>query len=385
MDKPRVIFVDDEKDNLVGFKASYSKFYNIDTVLNGGLAIDLINKQNYDVVLVDYKMPEKDGLSLIQKIRVDHPELTFIVVTAFADIDVVIRALEMHCIFSFVQKPWNHEELKNTIDRAVEMSRFRRENRKLKDDLILKNKRLEQALEKEKKLNEYRLSFIRNLSHEVRTPLNGILGFTSVARSMSCKAELSELINLSVDAGDQLLRTFENILVASEIFSGETGVNPARFEMNRLLSEVVANLVESSGEFPGRQVEMNISQGVELFQDRDKLKAVVYQVLHNALKFSREQAVRLSVTEKNRQIIIEIADSGVGIAPRVQKNIFEPFFQEDASLSRRFPGNGLGLFIASSFVTKLKGELKVDSKPGRGTVVSVILPLEIATQNGEVE
>ncbi|PWD99875.1 hybrid sensor histidine kinase/response regulator [Marinilabilia rubra] len=376
MDKPRVIFVDDEKDNLVGFKASYSKFYNIDTVLNGRLAIDLINKQNYDVVLVDYKMPEKDGLSLIQKIRVDHPELTFIVVTAFADIDVVIRALEMHCIFSFVQKPWNHEELKNTIDRAVEMSQFRRENRKLKEDLLLKNERLEQALEKEKKLNEYRLSFIRNLSHEVRTPLNGILGFTSVAKSMSCKAELSELIDLSVDAGDQLLRTFDNILVASEIFSGETSVSLSRFSLNEVIKDVMESLVDNSGEFSGRQIVLNFLGDVEVFLDFEKVKSVFYQILHNALKFSRKTPVCLNLQEMEGQVKVEIKDAGVGIPPAVRGRIFEPFFQEDASLSRRFPGNGLGLFIARSYVSVLNGVVEVESEPEWGTVVSVFLPIE---------
>lgn len=376
----RILYIDDEKENLVGFRVSFLPFYEVDTALNAQEAMTLLAERSYALALVDYKMPDMDGISFVENVKNQYPDLGFIVVTAYAEMDVVIRALDLHCIFSFVQKPWQFNDLKFTIDKAIEMYQIRLENRRLKDDLIEKNKFLNQALDKEQKINHYKTTFIRNLSHEVRTPLNGILGFASLAKSMDCDCEIKPYIDLCIESCGQLVKTFDNIMYASEIFSNTAEIVPGWFYVDEMALAQIEALTGAYSEFPGAKVALKHDRKIRMNTDKNKLAIVFTQILHNALKFSNGEHVVVELEENPNRLYMRVSDLGEGIAEEVKPKIFEPFFQKDVSTTRRYEGNGLGLFIANSYVQMLGGTILHSSRAGLGSVFSIEMPLDFREQ-----
>lgn len=378
--RSRILYVDDEKENLIGLKVSFSPYYEVETALSAQEALVRLAEKEFCLVLVDYKMPDIDGISFIANVKCLYPDLVFIVVTAYAEIDVVIRALDLHCIFSFVQKPWQLNDLKFTIDKAIEMYQIRVENKRLKDDLIEKNICLNQALDQEQKINHYKTTFIRNLSHEVRTPLNGILGFASLAKGMECNCDVRQYIDLCIESCGQLVKTFDNIMYASEIFSGTAEVTPMWFYADDVVGEQISILTASYSEFPGAKIELKQEGKIRLFTDKDKMAIAFAQILHNALKFSNGEPVVVELEQYINRLTIRVSDLGEGIAEEVKPKIFEPFFQQDVSTTRRYEGNGLGLFIANSYVQMLRGNIFISSRAGLGSVFSIELPLDFREQ-----
>ena len=376
----RILYVDDEKENLIGLRVSFSPYYEVETALDTQEAMVLLAKKEICLVLVDYKMPDIDGISFIEKVKCLYPDLVFIVVTAYAEIDVVIRALDLHCIFSFVQKPWQLNDLKFTIDKAIEMYQIRVENKRLKDDLIEKNICLNQALGKEQKINHYKTSFIRNLSHEVRTPLNGILGFASLAKGMDCDGEIKSYIDLCIESCGQLVKTFDNIMYASEIFSDTAEIVPCWFYADEMALSQIDALTGSYSEFPGAEVALRQDHKIRLFTDKNKLAIAFAQILHNALKFSNGEPVVVELEQYLYRLTIRVSDLGEGISEEVKPKIFEPFFQQDVSTTRRYEGNGLGLFIANSYVQMLGGNIYYNIRSGQGSVFAIELPLDFKEQ-----
>lgn len=376
----RILYIDDEKENLVGFRVSFLPFYEVDTALNAQEAMTLLAERSYALALVDYKMPDMDGISFVENVKNQYPDLGFIVVTAYAEMEVVIRALDLHCIFSFVQKPWQFNDLKFTIDKAIEMYQIRLENRLLKDDLIEKNKFLNQALDKELKINHYKTTFIRNLSHEVRTPLNGILGFASLAKSMDCDCEIKPYIDLCIESCGQLVKTFDNIMYASEIFSNTAEIVPGWFYVDEMALAQIEALTGAYSEFPGAKVALRQDHKIRVYTDKNKLAIAFAQILHNALKFSNGEHVVVELEENPNRLSMRVSDLGEGIAEEVKPKIFEPFFQKDVSTTRRYEGNGLGLFIANSYVQMLGGTILHSSRAGLGSVFSIEMPLDFREQ-----
>lgn len=373
--KLNILYLDDEHENLIGFKMSFMPFYDIKTATNARDAYGLLENNEFCVVIVDYKMPDIDGISFIENAKSQFPDLLFIVVTAYADINVVIRAMETHCIYSFIQKPWDFDNFKNTIDRAIDIFRIRKENRQLKEDLIERNIQLEKALDKEKKLNEYKTTFIRNLSHEVRTPLNGIIGFATLTKAMNYDSDISEYVDACIKSSEQLVSTFEQIMIASDIFSASSEVKPVWFNPHSIILEKIDELTCPGSDFAKSPIDLDINFREKIFTDKEKFDVAFSQILHNALKFSKGEKVNIKIEQKADRLIISIADQGCGIDKEIEKSIYTPFFQKDASITREYNGVGLGLFIAKSFIEMLNGSISFKPAPEKGTVFSIDLPL----------
>ena len=374
-EKPCVLYLDNEVDNLICFRTSFTLFYEIATTSNIREACNLLAEKKFSVVIVDYKMADIDVISFIEKVKKQYPDLIFIIVTAYAEIDLVIRAMEIYSVFTFVQKPWDFESFKNTIDRAIGIYSIRTENRQLKKDLQERNLQLEKALEEEKKLNDYKTTFIRNLSHEIRTPLNGILGFASLLKISRCKGEHVQYIDACIRSGEKLLSTFENIIIASEIFSDNCIVKPVWISINDLINEKINELTNPYSTFSKSRLIVVSESAPMVLSDKDKLGISLYQIIQNALKYSGEEMVTVCIEQKADRVIISVTDKGNGMDREIQQKIFQPFYQNDTSTTRKYDGTGLGLFIANSFINMLKGSVNCRSESGPGTIISIDLPV----------
>jgi signal transduction histidine kinase len=249
-------------------------------------------------------------------------------------------------------------------------------------ELVWQNELLRrQALQLEQ-ASAAKSQFLANMSHEFRTPLNAILGYTSMllqgVPDLLTTAQRKSVSRVDSSAR-HLLALISDILDISRIEAGKMPVHVSDFTVADLIAEVMAE-VEPIVARTRLTVTRELSPRLPAMRsDRQKIKQVVLNLLTNAFKFTPEGWVKVSadfdpVTEC---VAVAVADSGIGIAEEDQARVFEDFSQADSSPTRAYSGAGLGLSISRRLAAMLGGELRLSSKPGQGSTFVLVLPRQV--------
>lgn len=228
--------------------------------------------------------------------------------------------------------------------------------------------------------------FLSSMSHEVRTPLNGILGFTDLLLDGNELTDGSRRLAEKIrSAGNALLSVVDDILDYSEIESGGAALNRHDFSLTSLIGATL-EIVEPQLLRKGLRLDSAIDPSIssKVHGDAARLRQVLLNLLNNAVKFTAEGAVSLSVhrvaTKNSVQTLrFDVADSGIGIPADKHGKLFERFSQVDASVRRKFGGTGLGLAISKQLVQLMDGQISFQSAEGQGSVFSFVLDLPIAS------
>jgi CheY-like chemotaxis protein/two-component sensor histidine kinase len=222
--------------------------------------------------------------------------------------------------------------------------------------------------------------FLANMSHEIRTPMNAILGFTSLLKRTSLETAQREYVQNIHSAGENLLALVNDILDLSKMEAGMMHLEEVRFSLHSLISSVGAMFIEKIRE-KGVEFRVNIDSSVpDILQgDAVRLTQILVNLLSNAVKFTDEGSITVSVqllnsTDKDVQIQITVADTGIGIAQEKQEAIFDRFQQAEAATTRRFGGTGLGLAIVKQLVELQHGRIQLKSQLNKGTAFVLELP-----------
>ena len=237
------------------------------------------------------------------------------------------------------------------------------------------------ALEKALKA---KTDFLATTSHEIRTPLNGILGMTQVLLAdRRVDSDIRERIEVVHGAGETMRALVDDILDVAKMEHGTLTVVKEPTDLLAILRDV-ARLWSGQAEAKGLQLHLDIEGAPpRILSDGGRLRQVVFNLLSNAMKFTLEGQVSLA-TETARdeggaeQLVITVADTGIGIAPDQLDGIFEAFRQADGGTTRQFGGTGLGLAICRNLARALGGDIAVTSVVGEGTRFVLTLPLERA-------
>ena len=257
-------------------------------------------------------------------------------------------------------------------------------NRELEE----KNRVLEQTYTQLKELDRLKSSFLATVSHELRTPLTSIIGYSemlSEGLAGPLNAEQTEYLKTITDKGDTLLRLISSILDISQIEAGKVRLHFEPVGLAEVMRQSVSS-VAPQAQRKGLTLRSLIPSGEALtgVADREKLRQVLVNLLANAVKFTPSGGrVTLSLGEMGPQpalsgvegYVLRVQDSGVGIPADHLGRIFESFYQVDSSSTREFGGAGLGLAIVKSYVEGHGGRVLVESELGKGSLFSVIFPL----------
>lgn len=247
----------------------------------------------------------------------------------------------------------------------------------------LTEQKLEEAKQKAEEADRLKSAFLQNISHEVRTPMNAVMGFSNmlIAEDMS-KLERDRYLQLIVRNGQSLLRLINDMIKLSRIESGQVDVQKEFFMVNNLMIDLHRQFMYEKEQLGKKALRLNVSSGNDnpkfaIYTDGQKLRDIFESLIDNAVKFTNEGSIEFGYElEDSREITFYVKDTGMGIPSDKHAEIFRRFHQLDNSLTREYGGTGIGLSVAKDFAEKLGSELKVDSEPGKGSRFYFKLPIE---------
>jgi len=334
------------------------KGYHLLEAGSGEAALALFDKGGVDVILTDVMMPGMDGIELLKRIKEKEPTIVVIVMTGFAEKDVILNALKADAD-DFIAKPLNLLQLKTAIDKALV-------KKALKDEIATL-----------KSLDRLKSNFLSTISHKFRTPITSIsLFLQNLATGVFAgdDPEFKMNVRLISDESAYLERLVADLLAFSRMMD-----NGAELRCEPIvLAKVIHGILGESSEIalkPAVEAVLDLHRAPEIIGDRDKIAFALKQIIDNAYKFSGEEAaVSISLHEAGDNVLITVADTGNGIPPEEIPKIFEKFYQFDPHNTGQVRGFGLGLYYAREFIRMHGGSINVESTVGRGTKVLVSLP-----------
>ncbi len=233
-----------------------------------------------------------------------------------------------------------------------------------------------QAREQAQAASKAKSEFLANMSHEIRTPLNGVIGFTDLLKNTQLTKLQQQYLDNANTSAHMLLGIISDILDLSKIESGKLELDPVKTDLIELTAQAI-DIVKYKASEKGLEMLLNIQPGMPRFAEVDpiRLKQVLVNLLGNAVKFTEKGEVEFKVefSETNKQrgsFHFSVRDTGIGIEKSKKKKLFDPFYQADASTTRRFGGAGLGLQISKLLIDKMKGNIGVESEYGKGSTFS---------------
>ncbi len=357
-EKIKILYLDDEIDNLTGFKASFRLDYQVFTAVNVQGAIDYLTEHpDIRIIFCDQRMPGKTGVEFFEQIRGTFPAPIRILITAYVDIESVIEAINRGNIFRFIKKPWDAADVISAIDEA---NKFYHTN----SILTVKNEELRKAYAELDK-------FAYSVSHDIRGPLSGILGAITVAREIYDINEMKEMLFL-MEKSLKKLDTY--ILSMHDYYSlqrGELRIKDVDFNK---VAEELRDIYRVMADTNNIDFNITVDQREPFRSDIGPLKLILNNLLSNAFKYqskaSDDKKVELTMLVHRGTLHIEVKDTGIGILGNHINEIFNLFYRA----SSQEAGSGFGLYNVKSALLKLNGHIEVNSALNKGTTFKVTVP-----------
>jgi signal transduction histidine kinase len=267
---------------------------------------------------------------------------------------------------------------KNQLTARLHIEAMQESYRELQE----KNRQLEASYAALKELDRLKSNFIATMSHELRTPLTSVIGYSEMmleGLGGPLTSEQREYLGIIMEKGENLLQLITSILDISKIEAGRTRLVIAEVDVGQVLRDAVATVLPLARK-KGVKVVWEPSPLPRIHCDRDKVRQCIVNLVNNAVKFTPAggQVTVDARPLQGERVALQVADTGIGIAPDHLARVFDVFYQVDGSSTREYGGAGLGLAIVKSYVEAHGGEIKVESAPGKGSTFTVVLPVRAA-------
>lgn len=252
-------------------------------------------------------------------------------------------------------------------------------------ELLEQNAELEMQKAQLDEANRMKSNFLSNMSHELRTPLNSVIALSGVLyHRLENQIPDEEYGYLEIIGrnGKNLLNLINDILDISRIESGHEEIEITRFDVNVLIDDIVTMIDPQTKEKNISLLQKKKNLNLNIYSDNDKCRHILQNLIGNAVKFTDKGQVVISAYQNGNNLVVDVVDTGIGIAPEFLDNVFEEFRQVDGGTARKHGGTGLGLAIAKKYSNLLGGTISVTSKLGVGSKFTLTLP---SNYNGKIK
>jgi len=365
-----VLVIDDEPGMRLGVERTLDgqtmEFWGTDQVQisvksagTGQEGVEKIRAEKPDILFLDYKLPDINGLEVIEQLGDLAKDIIIIMITAYASIEVAIDATRKGA-YDFLPKPFTPNELKIVARKAVER-------------ILLARKNLQLAEEKK----QVRFEFIRVLGHELKAPLAAVEGYLDLMKEKTLGENLDDydtILRRSALRLNQMRKLIVDLLDMTKIESGKKDRNLS--EIN--LKEAAENAIELAGPSASARnivISLRSPDHLPLMADTGELDMIFNNLISNAVKYNREGGkVFVVIEDLPEKILISVSDTGIGMSEEEQKRLFKEFSRIRNAKTADILGSGLGLSILKRLVELYEGEISVSSVPDEGTTFKVEIP-----------
>jgi len=376
-----ILFVDDEEMALVTFKTLLKKEFTIYTAGSGEAALELIEDHpELALIVSDQRMPDMNGIELLRRSSAKRPDLIRMLITAYTEIELVIDAINRGNVYRYITKPYNEEGLKQTLRQGIEHYYLVKERDRLYAEKMETFKKMAQA---------NRLTAIgilaAGMAHEINNPLVAINTFLQMIPKKYEEEEKDEefwekFYTVALAETHRIQMLISQLLHYSKA-PEEEGLKLNGVNINDLLYETIT-LIDNEAKKKGLTIRQEFEPNLPLcYVDREKIRQVFLNILLNAIQATQEGYILVKTSvdaDKKRHAFFHVAieDTGVGIAEENLQKLFNPFFT-----TKQNEGTGLGLMMCHHIIDEHRGGIDVRSEIGRGTTMTVHLPVNLTEFN----
>lgn len=377
-EKLKVLLVEDNPTDALMVKKRLQKDeafeYEILHAISGEDAIAILEKEIFDIVLLDYNLPKKSGMDVLKDIKSKDMAMPVVMITGQGDEAVAVRLIKEGA-FDYLPKRENYEEsVPLMVRKTIAEFRAKIEKERLQEEIALKKDELEKANARLKELDRMKSDFVANVAHELRAPLSIIKGnLENIEQGFAGEVQPKQKDVLSdvFRVLNRLARLINDLLDLSKIESGKMELKREDVNIVDLAKEAAKNF-EKLAKDKNIQIITEIpNKAINISADKDKLTQVFINLISNAVKFTDVGSVSIKVIEMQNEIQVEINDTGPGMEKGQLDKIFDKFVRIVAD---KREGTGLGLPIAKDIIGLHNGRIRVESDVGKGSKFIFNLP-----------
>ncbi|MBX2840612.1 MAG: hybrid sensor histidine kinase/response regulator [Flammeovirgaceae bacterium] len=364
----KILYIDDEQENLDSFRLVFMEYYDLYLANNVDEGMKILEQEEIQVLLTDQRMPKMTGLELLSQAKKLYPDIVCMIITGYADLEIVTKAFNEVGIYQYIHKPWDEKDLKIKLDNALEKFRLIKENRSLIGNLQESKDNLE------KKVEELD-TFVYRASHDINGPLSSFLGLCELGIREFEFMESVKYFQMLKSEANRMSRILFNLLSLNEIEVMEIVCD--KLNLMEIIEQALDH-VNKSFSTENHELIIEIDPNLTMISDQKLVSTILMNVIQNAILYTENDA-KISIKgekSKNNQINIQINDNGIGIDPKSLHLIYNKFFRG----TLKSKGNGLGLYLTKLAIERIKGKIEVESTKELGTTFSIYLPINLKAE-----
>lgn len=328
---------------------------------SGEKAIEILEKEPVDIVLLDNKLPGIYGIEVLEYIRQQEYDTEVMMITSYASLDLAVKATN-NGAYNFVAKPFTPQELKSAMESITKHLYLKRMTKKLN----------EQG-------KQVRFQFLSVLSHELKSPINAIEGYLKIMQEKQAGSDIDDyqgMISRSLERIKGMRGLILDLLDLTRIESGKKKRNIIPVDITEL-ARMAMHSMEPMAIQKSVRIHFSGDHPLYILSDPSEIEIIFNNLLSNAVKYNREGGeVFVCVEEKPQGIMVDVKDTGIGMEKAEVEELFKEFVRIRNSKTKDITGSGLGLSIVKKLVDLNHGTIRVSSQPDKGSHFSVTFPRE---------
>ncbi|MGB2897487.1 MAG: hybrid sensor histidine kinase/response regulator [Anaerolineales bacterium] len=372
-----ILVIDDELGIREGCRRALTpQGFSVEMAGNFVEGLQKIQETNFDLVLLDVMLPDGRGTDLLIPIHEKDPETVAIIVTGYATIELAVEAIKKGA-YDFLPKPFDTEILLLTVHQGIERRRLALETKRL-EAVEKEAEKLTRQNEEMKQLDRYKTQFTTMVAHELRAPISALQSFLlSILKGYVPPEQQEEILERAVKRSQELLDLVNDLL---NLAAAREEITPA-MSKDLSLADVLEKLMppfQSQAADEKLKLEAKILKRPQLDAVPEQMEQLWTNLISNAIKYTPAGGeVVITLDEVKGWAIGTVEDTGIGISPEHQSQIFEEFFRTPQAKDHNHLGTGLGLSLAKQIVEGHGGSIELESDPGQGSRFRFRLPLSM--------